>query len=112
MLPRIHRLKKKKEIERVFKEGEGDREDFLFLKLAKNYLKASRFAFIVGRQVAKKAVQRNKLKRRLREIIKNKLSRIKTGFDGIIVAKKGAEAKNFNELNEAVDKLLKKAKLL
>ena len=112
MLPRGNRLKKKKEIERVFREGKGCREDFLFLKLIKNNLKASRFAFVVSQKVAKKATLRNKIKRRLRTIFRIRLPEIKTGFDGVVVVQKGGENKSFQTLSQVADKLLKKTKLL
>lgn len=111
MLPNINRLKKTKEIEQVFKKGKGHKEGFLFLKIAKNNLNASRFAFIVSRKVAKKAVLRNKIKRRLRELVGARLPEIKKGFDGVLVAQKNIESQNFKELKENINKLFKKARL-
>lgn len=111
MLPKTNRLKKKKDFERVFKEGKGFKEDFLFLKLAKNNLNISRFGFVVGQKVSKKAVLRNKTKRRLRELVKAKLPKIKIGFDGVLVALEGLETQNYKEMEDSVDKLFKKAKL-
>jgi len=111
MLSKLNRLRKDKDIQKVFKEGRGHREDFLFLKLIENGLKESRFAFIVGQRVSKKAVLRNKIKRRLREIVFSKLSTIKPGLDMVMVAQKGLEVKDFKELALIVDKLFKKAKL-
>ena len=72
MLPKKNRLKNKKDFERVFKQGKGFKEDFLFFKITKNNLKENRFGFIVSLKVSKKAVLRNKVKRRLREIIKKR----------------------------------------
>lgn len=112
MLPRINRLKKKKEIERTFQRGRGFKEDPLFLKVSKNNLTISRFVFIVGRKAAKKAVTRNKIKRRLRELAKKRLPEIRPGFDVAMVVLPGAENKDFSQLQTVVNKLLKKAGLL
>lgn len=112
MLPKQNRLKKKKDFEKVFKEGQGFKEDFLFLKFAKNNLKKSRFGFIVSKKFSKKATLRNKIKRKLREIIKMKLAKIKEGFDIILVINPGLEQKDFWEMEEAVNRILAKAKVL
>lgn len=115
MLPKKNRLKKKKDFERVFKEGKGFKEDFLFLKLAKNNLNISRFGFAVGQKISKKAVLRNKIKRMLRELVKARLPKIKIGFDGILVAlgpvPGGLETRDYKEMEDSVGKLFKKAKL-
>ncbi len=111
MLPPKNRLKKKTDFERVFRKGKAVREDFLLLKFAKNNLETSRFGFVVGQKISKKAVLRNKVKRRLRETVKKKLSEIKPGFDGVWVALKGSETQNFEEIKAVVKKILQKSKL-
>lgn len=111
MLPKIYRLKKDKEIKRVFAKGKGYRGDFLFIKLVKNDFKASRFAFIINRKVAKKSAPRNKLKRRLRETVKALLPKVKIGLDVVVAARKGAAVASPEELTGEVEKLFKKAKL-
>ena len=110
MLPKENRLSKKKDIERVFKEGKGFKEDFLILKIVKNGLKNSRFAFIVPQQVSKKASLRNKLRRRLRELVRLKFKKIKGGLDLVFLATPGLEEKDFWELDETINKLFQKTK--
>ena len=112
MLPKANRLKKKKDFERVFKTGKGFKDNFLFLKLARNNLKIIRFGFVVGKNFSKKAASRNRIKRRLRGLVKNKLSETKPGFDVVLVVAKGLGIKDFRELAETINKLFKKAKLL
>jgi ribonuclease P protein component len=111
MLPKVNRLKRKKEIERVFKEGHFFKEDFLILKLRENDLKESRFGFIVSQKVSKNASLRNKIRRRLSETVKMKFKKIKKGLDLLFIACPGLERKDFWELDEAVEKLFKKAKI-
>ena len=86
MLPKINRLKKTKDIERVFREGRGFGEGFLFLKLAKNDLNAVRFAFIVGKKISNRASVRNKIKRIMRDAVQKRIDNIKYGFDAVIIA--------------------------
>lgn len=112
MLPSIHRLKRKKEIEKVFKNGRGFKEDFLILKVIENKLKNSRFAFIVSSKVSKKATLRNKIRRRLSEAVRLKIKDIKEGVDGVFLAIPGLEKKNFWEIKEDINKIFAKAKIL
>jgi ribonuclease P protein component len=111
VLPKQNRLKKKKDFERVLKEGKGFKEDFLFLKILKNNLEFSRFGFIVSQKVSKKATVRNKIKRRLREIVRLRLKRIKRGIDGVLIALWGLENKSFKEMEETINKIFKRAKI-
>ena len=108
MLPKINRLKKKKDFERVFKKGKGHKEGFLVFRAGKNLFKDSRFGFVVGKNVSKKANIRNKIKRRLRELVRRKIKEIKGGTDGVFIARPGLEKKDFQELEDAVDKIFKK----
>jgi len=110
MLPQINRLKKKKDFENVFKDGKGFKEDLLYLKIKKNNLDYSRIGFIVGKNFSKKAVERNKIKRRLREIIKERIPDLKKGLDIIIVVMPKSR-NNFQELRETINRLFIKAKL-
>jgi len=113
MLPKINRLKKKKDFERVYKEGKGYKEDFLFLKIVENGKKLTRFGFVVGKNFSKKAALRNQIKRKLREIIRLKFKKIKKGFDAVLIIKpSGFEKKDFCEVEEIISKLLTKAKIL
>jgi len=91
MLSSINRLKKKKDFEIVFKKGKGYKENFLYLKIVGNKLKTSRFGIVVSKKFSTKATLRNKIKRRLRELIRIKLPNIKKGIDGVIIVIPGLE---------------------
>ena len=114
MLLKGNRLKNKKDFERIFKQGKGFKQDFLFLKIIENNLEKTRFGFIVSKKISKKAVTRNKIKRQLREIIRHKLKQgqVKKGIDGAFVALQGIDSKEFGEIKENAGKLLRKAKIL
>lgn len=112
MLSKTNRLKRKKDIENVFKRGRGFKEGFLILKIIKNNLKNSRFAFVISRKISRKATLRNKIKRKLSELVRLKIKRVKGGMDFIFVAVPGLEEKDFWEINETINKLFQKAKCL
>lgn len=111
MLSQKNRLKKKKDFERVLKRGKGFKEGFLVLKTIQNNLNIPRFGFVVSQKVSKKAVQRNKIKKRLRKLVFLKIPEIKKGIDGVFIALPGLENKNFWEIKEITDTLFKKAKI-
>ncbi|MEA2007263.1 MAG: ribonuclease P protein component [Patescibacteria group bacterium] len=81
MLDIKHRLKSSNQIENVFKKGKSTQSGFLFLKYCPNSLSVSRIAFSVGVKFSKKAVDRNKAKRILRNQTRKHLHNIKKGFD-------------------------------
>ncbi len=112
MLPLKNRLKKEKEIERVFRKGEGVKGKYFFLKKVENNLKETRFCISVPTDISGKAVVRNKIKRRLREIIRKAIPEIEKGMDVVVVALKGVENLGFWEIREELMGLFKKAKIL
>lgn len=112
MLPRSNRLTKKSDFENAFKKGSSFDEKIFFLKLARNDLSYSRFGFVVSRKISKKAVIRNKIKRVLREIIRLELKKIKTGFDAIIIAKPDITEKTYRQIEETIERVLRKSRLL
>jgi len=80
-------------------------------KTGKRVLKR-RFGFVVGKKTAKKAVVRNKIKRRLRGIIRREILNIKDGFDVVIVTNPKIVEKEYQEIREELKDVLKKGKLL
>jgi len=112
MLPKKHRLSKKKDFERVLKQGRGLKKDFLSLKTIENDLGFHRFGFIVGKRVSNKANKRNKIKRRLREIVRLKLKEnalISQGKDSVFIVLKDMKDMSFIETVKIVGDLLKEA---
>jgi len=99
---------KNSDINRVFKRGNTIAGNFIFLRSAKNNLGLSRFAFIVGFKVSRKAVIRNKIKRNLREVVRKNLSQIKSGLDFLIIAKPSIINKNSKEIETEMKKLFLK----
>jgi ribonuclease P protein component len=112
MLSPANRLRKTKEIERVFAGRNYCRSGLLTCKTGLNNLNTVRFCFVVSKRVSNNAVVRNKLKRRLREIVRSFLPRIKNNQDYILIASPGLEVNDFNELRLVVEKVLVRARAL
>jgi ribonuclease P protein component len=112
MLAKENRLRKTNDFDKVFKKGRAYKEDFLFVKIAENGLEDSRFGFVVSKKFSKKALDRNKIKRQLRGLIKLKLPNIKKGLDIIILVIPGLKDQDFSQLSGTIDKIFKKAKII
>ena len=104
MLPKINRIKKKKEFEVIFKNSKSLRSNLFIFKIMKNSLGINRFGFVVSKKISKKAVDRNKIRRRLSDLMRAEEKNIKIGTDLLIVALPGIEKKDFAELKEAIHK--------
>ena len=109
MLPKINRIKKRKDFEAIFKNSKSLKNSLFSLKTAKNNLGLNRFGFVVSLKVSKNATVRNKVRRRLVEAIKTQKENIKNGTDAVLVAFSGIEKKEFSEIKEAVKARLTKA---
>jgi len=71
----------------------------------------TRIGFSVSRRVGGAEV-RNRVKRRLREVIRRKLARIAPGYDLVITARPGAADARMETLEQDVAVLLARARLL
>lgn len=74
--------------------------DFLYLKCKLNNLKQNNFKIIVSLKVSKKAVVRNKIKRRIREILRQ--ANLKLGYDIVVITNKEIINKSFREIKERI----------
>jgi len=111
MLKKQNRLRGEKDFEKIIKKGERFWDIFLFLKVIKNNLRIVRVGLVISRKVSKKAVERNRIKRQLSEILRIKINEINSGYDLVFFVKKGIKTRSFSEIKESVEALLKSAKI-
>ena len=93
MLPFKNRLTRKKDHEKVQKLGSFVSLNNIAIKVLENDLKETRVGIVVGLKYSKKAVERNQVKRIIRDIIQPELKNIKKGVDVVIMARKRDEEK-------------------
>ncbi len=83
----------------------------MVLAFVQNELEHSRFGFVVSKRIGK-AVRRNKIKRRMREAVRQRIPVIKPGFDVILIARQPIAEASYQEIERWIDRLLNKANLV
>ncbi len=107
MLPKKNRLRKKKDFERVFKEGKNARGTVLYFKILETKEPSSRIGFIVSKKISPKATERNKIRRRMKESVRAALDMLKNSWDIIIIASPQIKKSSFEEIRRDTEKTFK-----
>jgi len=114
-LRRVQRLRSPRDFQRVRAQGRRVSGALLLLGYVArgepDNSGLTRIGFSVGRRVGG-AVVRNRVKRRLREVMRRKLARIAPGYDLVITARPGAADARMETLEQEVAGLLARARLL
>ena len=109
-LRKSFRVKKEKDFNAIFKEGESvANRRFVIYRLAN-----SQEHFRVGLSVSKKlgnAVMRNQIKRRIRHILIDHRNELVDNVDFIVIARKGVENLEYAELEKNLLHVLRLAKI-
>ena len=108
---RKYRLRRNSDFQQVRQHGKVYASPFMVLAFVRNELDHSRFGFVTSKRLGK-AVQRNKIKRRMREATRLQLSYIKPGFDLVIIARQPICKATYQEIEKTLLHLLKKSNLL
>jgi len=101
----------RKEFKEVLGKGRTFKIGSLILKVLFKE-KGKKFGFLISKRILKKATQRNKIKRRLREILRETVDNLKDGIRAVFIASHGLEKKEFLELKEIFKQLIKRAQLI
>ena len=92
-------LKKENRLPRGFLKSESTINSYLYVfKIAKNQKNVSRFGFIVSKKIDKRATVRNRIRRKFRSCIEERLSEIERGYDFLFIFKKNIEKTNYCEI--------------
>ena len=112
MFVQKNRLRKEKDIKRVYSKGKSTYDSVCGIKVLKNGLEDARFAIVIGTKVHKRAVRRNRLKRQYREALKTMLSRLPDDIDVLLLVSKTALDLTADQRKERLLGVFRKAKLL
>jgi ribonuclease P protein component len=113
-MKRANRLSRSRDFDAVYRHGRSVSSRFLVLYWFPQEEPASpRFGFSVPRSVGG-AVERNKIKRQLRELWRDRLERVPAGNDYVLIVRPGlpeaVAANGFEWLGERVDEVLAQTK--
>lgn len=101
-----YRLRKNLEFRKVYNNGKNFWNRNLVLYIRKNDLEETRLGLTITKKIGN-AVVRNKIRRRLKEIYRLNLYRVKSGYDLIIIPKKNVVNISYKELENALIHILK-----
>lgn len=108
----MHRLKSEREFARLARSRKSGYAKSVGVKVRENTLPYSRFGVVVGLKISKKAVDRNRLKRQLREIMRKHLGATKPSFDIMVLVQKSAVEASYEELEADYLKAMMKVGLI
>ena len=104
-------LTKQKDFENVAKRGRSFFTPELGFKILKNNLDKNRYGIVVNLKVDKRAVVRNKIRRRIREVIRLNDEKIKQGFDVMVLTRESVKNLKYKDIEEKLFFLFEKAGL-
>jgi len=105
------RLTKNSDFQRVYKKGRSWAHPLLVLCVLRNDLDYSRFGFSASKRLGG-AVVRNRAKRLMREATRLRQTMIADGWDVVIIARQPMREANFHQVDRAIGRLLRRARLL
>jgi len=111
MFKKINRLTKDKEFANVFKNGRSSYDKIMGVKAVATELNYNRFGIMISNKVSKKAVERNKIKRQIREAIKAQVNKMKPGRDIVIIVFPEALGKKYQDFVVSIGNNFKKLRL-
>lgn len=103
-------IKNNKEYKSVYNCNDSISDYNLVLFLKKNNYGYNRFGFTAAKKI-KKAVSRNIIRRRLKEIVRLNEFNFKEGYDIILMARVNATESDYKSLEKSFTKLMKRKKL-
>jgi ribonuclease P protein component len=111
--PKTTSLSRQSDFSSIYKRGKRHRSRLLtaVVAAAPDGQDVIRVAFVVSKKVAKQAVRRNRIKRRLREAFRLQLSSAAPVMDFILIAQPEAAKADYAHLHATVGDLMRRAGL-
>ena len=99
-------LKSRAQFDRVSREGKRIGRDFLQLRILPNSLKSNRLGIAIPVKAVRKAVDRNRIRRLVRESFRSMSDSIQAGFDIVIMVRGKPPVNQMQCVRDEIFKLL------
>ncbi|MEP7215806.1 MAG: ribonuclease P protein component [Anaerolineaceae bacterium] len=109
-MERARRLRKGTEFDTAYSKGTVVGSSLFAVRYVRNGTMETRWGFAVGKRIARKAVDRNRAKRRIREFARG--LGVVQGFDIVVVARAPSLVASTPELRDGLRRVLERARLL
>lgn len=103
-------LKKNYEFKRLYNKGKNAASQYAVVYCRKNGRAENRLGITVSTKIGK-AVQRNRIRRRLKEIYRLNEKNLAVGYDIVMVARMKAKFSSYHELEDSALSLFRKLKM-
>jgi ribonuclease P protein component len=113
VLAKSHRLRTAADIARVYKKGVyGSAGGVLSVKAVRSGRLTARAVVVVGKKVSKRAVVRNRIRRRLTGLLFSEWATVRTGYDIVISVHSDVSELSTDELRERLFEALGRAAVI
>lgn len=108
-MKRTYRLRRPDQFQRVRREGRSWGSPLLTLNAAANRRRMARSGFVVGKRIGN-AVERNRIRRRVREAVRLSYDWIAPGWDLVFIARSPSlSTVDFADIRSTIERLLRRA---
>jgi ribonuclease P protein component len=107
VLKRENRIRLKKEFAEIKKEGRILFSPLFGFLVDKKSDDLKKFGVVVSKKISKKAVDRNRIRRILSEVVKDNLNNFEKGIRVVFLTKQAILGKGYKEVEKEIKKFLK-----
>ena len=111
MLKKINRIGRKKEFLEIKNKGKIINSPLFGASTLVDETGEIKFGFVISKKISKRAVDRNKIKRRISEVLVKKLDNFKPGTKIVFLAKKSLLGASILKIEEEINKVFQFVRL-
>jgi len=110
MLKAANRLRAQGDFARAYQGGKTRHGEFVMVRARANHKPVNRYGIVVSKKVSKRAVARNRIKRRIMAIVRTELPlSASSGADLIIVVRPNAPTSSHNALQQDIIRVVQQS---
>ena len=109
-MPLLPTLRRRADFEAIARDGTARATPLLVLRSLRTNRAETRIGLSTPRTLGG-SVQRNRVRRRLRELLRRRMKTIGPGWDLLLIARPAAGQATFAELGDAIDAALRRAEI-